>query len=48
MEDKRICWDMPCSMGFPICCFDCEAAEGCPEACDNLKCRGDDDTEDDM
>lgn len=43
---KRICWDEPCSMGFPICCFDCEAFEGCPEACDDEHCNGEQYVED--
>lgn len=36
---KLVCWDKPCSMGFPICCFECEAFEGCAEGCDQLECR---------
>lgn len=49
-KEKIICWDKPCNMKFPICCFDCEAFDGCPEACDQLGCRekmkGDEDEED--
>lgn len=40
-----ICWDKPCIMGFPICCFDCEAFEECPEACDQENCRKDEESD---
>lgn len=36
---KQLCWDKPCEKGVPICCFDCEAFEGCPEGCNQLECR---------
>lgn len=41
---KTNCWDIPCSMGFKICCFECEAFQGCPESCDWVEeCRGEED-----
>lgn len=51
MEKKIVCWDKPCSMEVPICCFTCEASEGCPESCDQLGCwekmKGDEDETED-
>ena len=41
-QTLRTCHEKPCAMGFPICCFDCEAFQGCPEACTNEKCAGED------
>lgn len=40
-KNKLVCWDEPCSMKCPICCFDCEEFETCPEACDQESCRED-------
>ena len=44
--DKVICWDKPCFKGKPICCYDCEEYEDCPEACDMAgSCRKDEDND---
>lgn len=41
-----LCWDEPCFKGYPICCYDCEEYEDCPEACDTAdSCRKDEDND---
>ena len=38
-SNENLCWDNPCSMGIPLCCFECEAFQECPEGCGQLGCR---------
>lgn len=42
--DKKpmICFDGHCKKNVPICCFDCEQFDTCPDACIDEKCRGED------
>lgn len=44
--NKVICWDKPCFKGYPICCYDCDEYEDCPEACDMADiCRKDEEND---
>ena len=44
--NKVVCWDKPCFKDYPICCYDCEEYEDCPEACDMAEsCRKDEDND---
>ena len=37
---KMICWEGPCDFGIPICCYDCDKKDDCPDACDRAdECR---------
>lgn len=35
---KTVCWQDNCPQDLPICCFECDRQEFCPDICDLHEC----------